>query len=63
MMVQDRKFRQRFRHGRFTLLIGLTFLVIALFGRQEVSPMNNLLFTQIFNDTFLIIGWTSMRDR
>jgi len=62
-MVQDRKFRQRFRHGRFTLLIGLTFLAIALIARQEVSPMNNLLFAQIFADTFLIIGWTSMRDR
>jgi hypothetical protein len=60
MMVQDRKFRQRFRHGRFTLLIGLTFLAIALFARQEISLMNNLLFAQIFADALLIIGWAAM---
>jgi hypothetical protein len=60
VMVQDRKFRQRFRHGRFTLLIGLTFLAIALFARQEVSHINNLLFAQIFADALLIIGWAAM---
>jgi hypothetical protein len=60
VMVQDRKFRQRFRHGRFTLLIGLSFLAIALFARQEVSHINNLLFAQIFADALLIIGWAAM---
>jgi hypothetical protein len=60
MLVQDRKFRARFRHGRLTLLIGLTFLAIALFARQEVSRINNLLFAQIFADALLIIGWAAM---
>ena len=60
MLVQDRKFRLRFRHGRFTLLIGLTFLAIALFARQEVSHLDNLLFAQIFADALLIIGWAAM---
>jgi hypothetical protein len=61
VLVQDRKFRQRFRHGRFTLLIGLTFLAIALVARQEVPPIiNNLLFAQIIADAFLIIGWAAM---
>jgi hypothetical protein len=60
MLVQDRKFRERFRHGRFTLLIGLSFLAIALFARQEVSQINNLLYAQIFADALLIIGWAAM---
>jgi len=60
VMVQDRKFRMRFRHGRSTLLIGLTFLAIALVARQEVSRINNLLFAQIFADALLIIGWAAM---
>ena len=60
VLVQDRKFRQRFRHGRFTLLIGLTFLAIALVARQEVSRSSNLLFAQIFADALLIIGWAAM---
>jgi hypothetical protein len=61
VLVQDRNFRQRFRHGRFTLLIGLTFLAIALFARQEVPRhINDLLYAQIFADALLIIGWAAM---
>jgi len=60
VMVQDRKFRQRFRHGRWSLLIGLSFLAIALFARQEVSHMASLLYAQIFSDALLIIGWAAM---
>jgi hypothetical protein len=61
VLVQDRKFRMRFRHGRSTLLIGLTFLAIALFARQAIPPhINNLLFAQIFSDALLIIGWAAM---
>ena len=60
MLVQDRRFRERFRHGRFTLLIGLSFLAIALFARQMVSHIDNLLYAQIFADALLIIGWASM---
>ncbi len=60
VMVQDRKFRQRFQHGRFTLLIGLTFLAIALVARQEVSLIENHLFAQILADALLIIGWAAM---
>ncbi len=60
MLVQDRKFRERFRYGRFTLLVGLSFLAIALFIRQEITRMDNLLPAQIFGDAFLIIGWAAM---
>ena len=60
MLVQDRKFRQRFRHGRSTLVIGLTFLAIALISRQVVSGIANHLLAQIFADALLIIGWAAM---
>jgi hypothetical protein len=61
MMVQDRKFRQRFRHGRWTLLVGLSFLAIALFARQELPPhIESMLFAQIIADALLIIGWAAM---
>jgi hypothetical protein len=60
VLVQDRKFRQRFRHGRSTLLIGLSFLAIALIARQLVSGIANHLLAQIFADALLIIGWAAM---
>ena len=60
VLVQDRKFRLRFRHGRFTLLIGLSFLTLALLARHYVSSYSDLLAAQLFADALLIIGWASM---
>jgi hypothetical protein len=60
VLVQDRKFRLRFRHGRTTLVIGLTFLAIALFARQAVTHIDNPLWAQILADALLIIGWAAM---
>jgi hypothetical protein len=60
VLVQERKFRERFRYGRFTLIVGLTFLALALFARQAVSHMENLLYAQIFADALLIFGWAAM---
>jgi hypothetical protein len=60
MMVTDRKFRARFRHGRGTMLIGLSFLTIALVARQMVSNLNNHILATIFADALLIIGWAAM---
>lgn len=60
VLVQDRKFRMRFRYGRSTLFIGLTFLAIALSARQAVSHIDSLLYAQIFADALLIIGWVAM---
>jgi hypothetical protein len=60
MMGADRKFRSHFRYGRSTMLIGLSFLAIALFARQLVSHLSNLLAAQIFADVLLIIGWAAM---
>lgn len=60
MLVAERKFRSHFRHGRTTLLIGLSFLTIALIARQLVSTLGNHLIAQIFADALLIIGWAAM---
>jgi hypothetical protein len=60
MMVTDRKFRSHFRYGRSTLLIGLSFLAIALVARQMVSHISDQFFAQLFADALLIIGWVAM---
>jgi len=60
MLVSDRKFRARFRYGRVSLLIGLSFLTIALIARQLVSSLENHLLAQLFADALLIIGWVAM---
>jgi hypothetical protein len=60
VMVADRKFRARFRHGRGTMLIGLSFLTIALLARQLVSTIGNHLLAVLFADALLIIGWAAM---
>ena len=60
MLVSDRKFRSHFQHGRITLLIGLTFLAIALVARQFVSTLDNHILAQLFADALLIIGWAAM---
>lgn len=61
VLVQDRKFRMRFRHGRFTLLVGLSFLAIALFAKQSIpGHIASFLFSQIVSDALLIIGWAAM---
>jgi hypothetical protein len=60
MLVSERKFRSHFRHGRSTLLIGMTFLAIALIARQLVSALENHFIAQLFADALLIIGWAAM---
>ena len=60
VMGADRKFRSHFRYGRSTLLIGLSFLTIALLARQMVSSVSHELAAQIFADALLIIGWVAM---
>ncbi len=60
MLVTDRKFRLRFRHGRGNLIIGLSFLTIALLASQLVSTLENHLLAQILANALLIIGWASM---
>jgi hypothetical protein len=59
-LVATRNFREKFRYGRLSLVIGLAFLAVALVARQEVSALDDTLFTQLLSDAFLIIGWVAM---
>jgi len=60
VLVTERRFRAHFKHGRTTLLIGLSFLTIALLARQLVSTLQNHFFAQLFADALLIFGWAAM---
>ena len=46
--------------GGVSLIIGLTFLAVALVARQMVSHASTLFLTQFFADALLIIGWVAM---
>ncbi|HII98739.1 MAG TPA: hypothetical protein HA272_05680 [Methanoregula sp.] len=58
--VTERKLRTRFRYGRGALLVGLTFLFIALVARHLVTTIQNHLLAELFADALLIIGWVAM---
>ncbi|HNX16895.1 MAG TPA: hypothetical protein PKM50_01045 [Methanoregula sp.] len=60
MLVADRKFRSKFRFGRVSLVIGLSFLAVALVSRQFVVTMDNHFLAQLLSDSLLIIGWAAM---
>jgi len=60
MLVADRKFRSKLRFGRISLLIGISFLAVALVARQLVADMDNHFLSQLLSDSMLIIGWAAM---
>ncbi|MDD4483262.1 MAG: hypothetical protein PHD55_02695 [Methanoregula sp.] len=59
-LATDRKFREKFRLGRWSMLVGLSFLAIALITRQLVSGLENHIAAQLLSDSLLIIGWAAM---
>jgi hypothetical protein len=60
MLVAVRKFRSKLRFGRISLVIGLSFLAVALVARQLVANMDNHILSQLLSDSMLIIGWAAM---
>ena len=62
MLVSDRKFRSQFRHGRTSLVIGLSFLSINLIARQFIisSNLGSLFIAQLLSDALLVFGWAAM---
>ena len=62
MLVADRKFRSRFRHGRTSLIIGLSFLSVNLVARDLIiqSHLANLFGAQLLSDALLVFGWAAM---
>lgn len=60
MLVTERKFRAKFRFGRFSLIVGLSFLAIALIASQLVATLNNSFAAQLLSYALQIIGWVAM---
>lgn len=60
MLVTERKFRAKFRFGRWSLLVGLTFLAIALVASELIATMTSSLLPQLLSYSLLIIGWAAM---
>jgi len=60
MLVTERKFRARFRFGRFSLIVGLSFLAIALIASELVATVNNSFAAQLLSYALLITGWVAM---
>jgi hypothetical protein len=59
-LATDRKFRAKFKFGRWALLIGLSFLAIALIARQIIAGPDNDIGARLLSDSLLIIGWAAM---
>lgn len=60
MLVADRKFRAKFQFGRWSMLVGVSFLAIALLFRQFVANLDNHIASQLLSDSLLIVGWAAM---
>ena len=60
MLVTERKYRLKVRFGWFSLLVGLSFLAIALIASQLVAAMNMYIIAQLLSYSLLIIGWVAM---
>jgi hypothetical protein len=59
-LATDRKLRAKFRFGRWALLVGLSFMVIAMVARQFAGTLHNSFLAQLLSDSLLIIGWAAM---
>ena len=59
-LVAERKFRSRFKYGRFTLLIGLSFLFISLLVGQYVLSVAASIVTQVIATALMVTGWAAM---
>ena len=60
VLVAERKYRARIRHGRATLLIGLPFLTLSLLARQYFASLGDALLPQLLANALLVIGWAAM---
>ena len=59
-LVAERKFRSRAKYGRFTLLVGLSFLFISLMIGQYVLSVTTSIVTQVIATALMVTGWAAM---
>jgi hypothetical protein len=60
MMTTERKFRQRLKYGRTSLIIGLCFLFFNLIVRQLILQISDSPFHLLVAEALLITGWVAM---
>ncbi|PKL57680.1 MAG: hypothetical protein CVV34_06260 [Methanomicrobiales archaeon HGW-Methanomicrobiales-5] len=61
VMVQERKFRQKWIYGKFTILVGISFLIIAMSaGRIITASFQDSTFAQLIATTLDVAGWVAM---
>jgi len=60
-MVQDRKFRQLSVYGKFTIIVGFTFLAIAMIASRIVAEtFTNSPIAQLIATALNVAGWVAM---
>jgi len=59
-LVAERKFRSRLKYGRFTLLVGLSFLFFSLVTGQYLLSVTTSIITQLIATALLVTGWAAM---
>jgi hypothetical protein len=61
VLVQDRKFRERSIYGKFTLVVGLSFLAIAMIASQAVAEtFSNFPLVRLIAYALEVAGWVAM---
>lgn len=56
----DRRLRFQLREGRFSLAIGVLFLLVCVLIRQLAMGIDGATLSQIVAEGFLILGWVAM---
>jgi len=59
-LVAERKFRSRLKYGRFTLVLGLSFLFFSLVVGQYILSVTSSFVSQLIASALLIAGWAAM---
>ena len=59
-LVAERAFRSRLKYGRFTLVLGVSFLFFSLLVSQYIMNISSSFASQLVADALLIAGWVAM---
>lgn len=61
VMIQEREFRQKWIYGKFTILVGLSFLTIAMIASWTVAEtFSNSPIARLVATTLEVAGWVAM---
>lgn len=60
LLSARREMRERFRHGRISLAVGLTFLLACIALREFILSIDSNTFTRAIAEGLVILGWVAM---